>query len=241
MMNYSLLLVDDERGLLDVLELALRKDGFQNIHTASTGIEALNKIKKLSFDLIILDIMLPDIDGLEVCRQMRTQINTPIIFLTAKGTDMDKILGLTIGGDDYITKPFNSLEVIARVKANLRRQEFIANEPKKFEEKRFHLNNNVQVLEESGEIYVDENLIECPAKEFELLIFLCKHPNRIFSVRQLYQKVWGDFYLGDEKTVAIHISRLRKKIEADPKKPSTLVNVRGLGYKLILKNKEQKD
>jgi len=112
-MNYSLLLVDDERGLLDVLELALRKDGFQNIYTATTGIEALNKIKTQTFDLIILDIMLPDIDGLEVCRQMRTQITTPIIFLTAKGTDMDKILGLTIGGDDYITKPFNSLEVIA--------------------------------------------------------------------------------------------------------------------------------
>ncbi|PER22509.1 DNA-binding response regulator [Bacillus sp. AFS054943] len=240
-MNYSLLLVDDEKGLLDVLELALRKDGFQNIHTATTGVKALNKIKEHSFDLIILDIMLPDIDGLEVCRQMRTLINAPIIFLTAKGTDMDKIMGLTIGGDDYITKPFNSLEVIARVKANLRRQEFIANKPKNSEEKRFNLNNNVQVLEESGQILVGKTHIECPAKEFELLIFLCNHPNRIFSVRQLYQQVWGDFYIGDEKTVVIHISRLRKKIEADPKKPSILVNVRGLGYKLILKNEEQQN
>lgn len=238
-MNYSLLLVDDERGLLDVLELSLRKDGFQNIHTATTGIEALNKIKEQSFNLIILDIMLPDIDGLEVCRRMRTQINTPIIFLTARGTDMDKIMGLTIGGDDYITKPFNSLEVIARVKANLRRQEFIANEPKEYEEKIFKLNNNVQVLKESGQIRVGETYIECPAKEFELLIFLCEHPNRIFSVRQLYQKVWGDLYLGDEKTVVIHISRLRKKIEVEPKNPSILINVRGLGYKLIIKEEEK--
>lgn len=237
-MNYSLLLVDDEKGLLDVLELSLRKDGFQNIHTATNGLEALNKIKGQSFDLIILDIMLPDIDGLEVCRQMRTQISTPIIFLTAKGTDMDKIMGLTIGADDYITKPFNSLEVIARVKANLRRQDFIANESKEFEEKIFKLNNNVQVLKDSGQICIGETYIDCPAKEFELLTFLCEHPNRIFSVRQLYQKVWGDFYFGDEKTVVIHISRLRKKIEIDPKKPSILVNVRGLGYKLILKDEE---
>lgn len=179
--------------------------------------------------------MLPDIDGLEVCRQMRLESNALILFLTAKDEDTDKIIGLTVGGDDYITKPFNPLEIVARVKAHLRRQKRASSSLRRETPLTiWKLSENVRVIKESGQIIVNKKEIDCPAKEFELLIFLCEHPNRIFSVRQLYQYVWGELSLGDDKTIAVHISRLRKKIEYDPKNPTILINSRGLGYKLLL-------
>lgn len=228
-------------GLLEVLQITLTKEGFTNIQTASTGIEAIELVKKFSFDLIILDIMLPDMDGLEVCRQMRLHTNALILFLTAKDEDIDKIMGLTVGGDDYITKPFNPLEIVARVKAHLRRQKLSSldsnnNTPSTV----YQLSETVCVVKESGQLLVNNKEIDCPAKEFELLVFLCEHPNKIFSVRQLYQYVWGELSLGDEKTISVHISRLRKKIEYDPKNPSILINYRGLGYKLLLHGKGNK-
>lgn len=186
--------------------------------------------------------MLPDLDGLEVCRQMRIHTNAIILFLTAKDEDFDKIIGLTVGGDDYITKPFNPLEIVARVRAHLRRQKIsIGDSNKNIPETTWYLNENVSVIKESGQLLVNNKEIDCPAKEFELLVFLCENPNKIFSVRQLYQYVWGEMSFGDEKTIAVHISRIRKKIEGDPKNPSILINHRGLGYKLLLpKNGEKK-
>lgn len=183
-------------------------------------------------DVIVLDVMLPDNDGFEVCRQMRLYTDAPILFLTARDTDLDKLMGFGIGGDDYITKPFNPLEVVARMKARMkyRKVSTVAMKPtlRTLDFGYFRLEL------ESGVLFVEDKQVECPAREWLLLVFLCKHPNRIFSVRQLYEAIWSEAYLGDEKTVVIHISRLRKKIEPDPKHPQFLINVRGLGYKMMM-------
>lgn len=189
-------------------------------------------------DVIVLDVMLPDNDGFEICRQMRLYTDAPILFLTARDTDLDKLMGFGIGGDDYITKPFNPLEVVARMKARMkyRKVSTVSMKPtlRTLDFGYFRLEL------ESGVLYVEDKQIECPAREWLLLVFLCKHPNRIFSVRQLYEAIWSEAFLGDEKTVVIHISRLRKKIEPDPKHPHFLINVRGLGYKMMsVKMEEQ--
>ena len=175
--------------------------------------------------------MLPDVDGFELCRQIRKITSVPILFLTARTGDLDKLMGLGIGGDDYITKPFNPLEVAARIRAQLRRQ---------------HLNKSLNESQEeildfgvfavhksAGQLTVNGTEQHCTAKEFELLVFLCEHPNRIYTAQQLYEQVWGSPLQGDEKTVVIHISKLRKKIEKDPSNPAILVHVRGLGYKFV--------
>lgn len=224
----NLLLVDDEQGLLEMLKFVLDKEGFEHIYFAETGKKALDILKETNIDLILLDVMLPDIDGFDLCRKIREQTNVPILFLTARTTDVDKIMGLTIGGDDYITKPFNPLEVVARIKVALRRQELIL--PKANREildfGRFQLYVN------EAKLVVKGNTIKCPLKEFEILKFLCEHPNQVFSISQLYEKIWGETSIGDENTVMVHIRRLRKKIEENPRTPQYLINVRGFGYKL---------
>ena len=230
-MDDKLLLVDDEKGILTMLENLLIQEGYTQISTASSGNEALNLVEVVAFDLIVLDVMLPDMDGFELCQQIRKITSVPILFLTARTGDLDKLMGLGIGGDDYITKPFNPLEVAARIRAQLRRQ---------------HLNKSSNVRQEeildfgvfavhksAGQLTVNGTDQHCTAKEFELLVFLCEHPNRIYTAQQLYEQVWGAPLQGDEKTVVIHISKLRKKIEQDPSNPAILVNIRGLGYKFV--------
>ncbi|KZS43279.1 DNA-binding response regulator [Paenibacillus glucanolyticus] len=233
-MNQPILLIDDEKGILDMLTLVLKKEGFRHIHHALTGAEAVAMAYGKSYDLVVLDVTLPDIDGFEVCRRLRQTMDMPILFLTSRTTDLDKLTGFAMGGDDYITKPFNPLEVAARMKAQLRRQNQKSNAK---QAPRFDYGYFV-VDKEGGQLVVDGCSVECPAREFALLTFFCEHPNRIFSIRQLYEQVWGDEYLGDEKTVAIHISRLRKKIESDASKPQFLLNVRGLGYKIVKPEKK---
>lgn len=234
--HISVLLVDDEQGLCEMLAAVLKKEGFRHIRTAGTGHEALEVVAESDIDVIVLDVMLPDEDGFEVCRKMRKITEAPILFLTARDTDLDKLMGFGIGGDDYVTKPFNPLEVVARIKARVKY--------KMQKEKPEHSRlapidfGYFRVELEAGELIIDGAHIECPAREWELLVFLCNHPNRIFSTRQLYEAVWKEPYLGDEKTVVIHISRLRKKIEPDPSKPKFLVNVRGLGYKMMVPRKD---
>ncbi|KAJ48872.1 DNA-binding response OmpR family regulator [Clostridium tetanomorphum] len=231
-MKEKILLIDDEVGLVEMLELVLKKEGFIDIKKAYSGEEALKILSSFSPDIIILDVMLPDTDGFQLCTKIRDITTVPIIFLTARTTELDKLMGLGIGGDDYITKPFNPLEVVARIKAQLRRiqitkETILSSYPKVYDYKRFKLNVS------TAQLFVEENEIECPAKEFELLTFLCAHPNRIFSTQQLYEQVWGEISLGDLNTVMVHMLRLRKKIEEDASKPQILVNVRGLGYKFV--------
>lgn len=230
-MESRLLLVDDEVGLLDMLNYILIEDGFKHITYAKTASEALDCVHKTDFDLIILDITLPDMDGFELCRHLRELTNVPILFLTARTMDMDKIMGLTIGGDDYITKPFNPLEVVARIKAQLRRQRLSVHI--KSSHKEVYDFGFFQLYKREGKLVVNGEEINCPAKEFELLRFLCENPNQIFSVSYLYERIWGLESMGDENTVMVHIRRLRQKIEKNPNDPKRIINIRGMGYKLV--------
>lgn len=231
-MSYSILIVEDEIGLIKMLKRLLDKEGFQNIYQAVSGTEALQKIKEHKVDLILLDVMLPDINGFDLCQEIREISDVPIIFLTARTTDMDKLTGFSMGGDDYITKPFNPLEVTARIKAILHRQRLTrSEEPQTFRTERFVLHYD------QAKLVVDERVINCPAKEFQLLKFFCKHPNQVFSVDYLYEKVWGDYdIVGKENTVMVHIRRLRQKIEKNPKQPEYIKNIRGIGYMLEQEN-----
>lgn len=230
-MNESrILLVDDEQAILDMIVLVLNKEGFNNIQCAKTGLEAVDKCRSFNPHVIVLDVMLPDMEGFEVCRQCRVMTEVPILFLTARFTDLDKLMGFGIGGDDYITKPFNPLEVVARIKAHLRRVTLPLKDDKIT--KQVYDFGHFQVNEQSAELIVQGKSMICPAREFQLLLFFCQQPNRVFSRNQLYEQVWGETSYGDDNTVMVHIRRLREKIEPDPSQPTYLLTVRGLGYKL---------
>lgn len=226
----KILLVDDEPGIVKMLETLLRKEGYTFIGSAFTGREALEQISRQPYDLIVLDVMLPDTDGFQLCQEIRRHTTAPILFLTARSGDLDKLTGLGIGGDDYITKPFNPLEVAARIRVQFRRQQQYQQAVKPSEMYRF---GSVVMDRKAAQLWVDGTEVPCPAKEFELLLFLADHPNQVFTAGQLYEQVWGYDSMGDEKTVAIHIMRLRKKIERDAKQPSLIVTLRGIGYKLV--------
>jgi DNA-binding response OmpR family regulator len=223
-----ILLVDDELGIIKMLKTILHKEGYTNIDSASTGKETMTKIMKNTYDLIVLDVMLPDIDGFKLCQKIRQHTFVPILFLTARTGDLDKLTGLGIGGDDYITKPFNPLEVVARINVQFRRmKQYRQNSTK---QGIYHF-GTVTVNKKEAKLLVDNREISCPAKEFELLLFLVEHPNQVFTAGQLYENVWGYESMGDEQTVKVHINRLRKKVEPDLKNPSYIINIRGIGYK----------
>ncbi|MDC2864420.1 response regulator transcription factor [Bacillus sp. BP-3] len=233
MESAKILVIDDEVGILKLLKIILKKENFIHIETVSTGKDALQRIKEKVYDIILLDIMLPDISGFELCTEIRKNTNTPIIFISARSTDFDKLTGLGIGGDDYITKPFNPLEVIARIKVILRRQKMYENSQK---QSTLYNYDYFTFNPESATLTVKNYPVECTAKELELLHFFCKNPNRIFTTAQLYEFVWGNDVFGEEKTVTIHISKLRKKLGDDTRKPKIIVNLRGIGYKFIPPN-----
>lgn len=228
--KHKLLLVDDEQGLLEMLNYLLDKEGFKHVHFANDAASALRYAEETTFHLIVLDVMLPDMDGFELCRRLRQVTDAPILFLSARTSDMDKIMGLTIGGDDYMTKPFNPLEVVARIKAQLRRQEMTLEKSEQASD--VYDYGAFQLYKKQGRLVVNGREEGCPAKEFELLAFLCEHPNQVFSNRHLYERIWGQESMGDESTVMVHIRRLRQKIETDPQNPKLIVNIRGMGYKL---------
>ena len=237
--NKKILLVDDEVGLLDMLKIILTKERFTDITTATTAIEALEKIKKENYDLLLLDVNLPDFSGFELCTQIRQFSYVPIIFLTACDGNLDKITGLALGGDDYIVKPFDPLEVVARIKTILRRQtQYVVmtpvqsetpvhNAPTVFDYGTFQVNLSDATLTVNGE------QIQCTATEFELLSFFCQNPNHVFTSTQLYESVWNEIGYKEDKTVSIYISKLRKKLNDDPKSPSIILNLRGIGYKFV--------
>ncbi|MGG4142597.1 response regulator transcription factor [Paenibacillus algorifonticola] len=241
MENAAILLVDDEQALLELLQTVLRKEGYTNIDSVGTGEAAIAACTAKKYDLIVLDVMLPGRSGIEVCPFIRQTTDAPILFLSARTSDFDKLTGFAIGGDDYITKPFNPLEVVARIRVQLRRYFGTSTsinggsvvetergyDSPVFDYGRFTLD------EAAGELTVEGQAVACPALVFQLLLFLCKNPNRIFSKSELYEKVWGDDAFSDDNTVMVHIHRIRERIEADPSNPQYIVNVRGLGYKLV--------
>lgn len=226
MKNISILIADDEKEIADLIKIHLEKEGYDCIKV-SDGQEAIHVIKTQPIDLVILDIMMPKLDGYEVTRQIREQYNMPIIFLSAKTSDFDKVHGLVIGADDYMTKPFTPIELVARVNAQLRRFMKL-NQPK--------VDN--QVLE-FGEIVIspDERTvslygenIELTPKEFDILYLLASHPKKVYSVENIFQKVWGDAYFEGGNTVMVHIRTLRKKLGEDTRKNKLIKTVWGVGY-----------
>lgn len=231
MKHAKILLVDDEISIMQMVEMVLKKEGFINVLKASTGSEALEIVKRESVDYIVLDVMLPDINGFDLCEKIREYTDVHILFLTARVNDFDVLTGFDKGGDDYVTKPFNPLEIVARIKVQLRRNQKTEYKPK-INVKR-HDFGHFLVDEEAGELIVEGNVIPCPAQVFKLLVYLCQNVNRVLSKEQLFNAVWGYDYLVDDNTVMVHIRRIRERIEPDPGKPIYLRTVRGLGYKLV--------
>lgn len=229
----KILVVDDEKPILDIIKFNLTKEGY-DVYTAEDGQEALDKVEEVLPDLIILDLMLPIVDGLEVAREVRKKYEMPIIMVTAKDTELDKVLGLEMGADDYVTKPFSNRELIARVKANLRRQATVVASAQS-EEKEKNSDIVIGNLTIHSEAYVvsknDEN-IELTHREFELLYYLAKHIGQVMTREHLLQTVWGYDYFGDVRTVDVTVRRLREKIEDNPSRPVWLVTRRGVGYYL---------
>jgi two-component system response regulator RegX3 len=222
----KILIVEDEESVLDPLELLLTKEGF-SIETARDGREALEKFAKTNPDLILLDLMLPEISGTEVCRQIRIKSQVPIIMLTAKDTEVDKVVGLELGADDYVVKPYSKAELVARIKAVLRRQgSDSTNEPSG------SISAGPVVIDvERHQVSINDQLISLPLKEFELLEFLVRNSGRVLTRTQLIDRIWGSDYFGDTKTLDVHVKRLRAKIEKDPANPVYIQTIRGLGYK----------
>ena len=227
MENTRLLIVDDEQAIHQMLKIILQKEGFERIDTAETAEEALKLCAANSYNLIFLDVMLPDRSGFDICPLIREMTNATIFFLTARSTDLDKLSGFALGADDYITKPFNPLEAVARVKAHLRRHKVSIVK----ETAGYHY-GDLSVNSSSGEVIVRGVKVSLPAQVYQLLLFFCKHPNQLFSKAQLYENVWGEDFLGEDNTIMVHIRKLREKIEADPSRPQYILTVRGLGYKL---------
>lgn len=227
MKKIRLLIVDDEQAIHQMLKIILQKEGFERIDTAETAEEALQLCAVNDYGLIFLDVMLPDRSGFDICPFIREKTNATIFFLTARSTDLDKLSGFALGADDYITKPFNPLEVVARVKAHLRR--YTANTVK---ESTTYQYGDLFVNSSSGEVMVRGVKVSMPAQVYQLLLYFCKHPNQLFSKAQLYENVWGENFLGEDNTIMVHIRKLREKIEVDPSQPQYIVTVRGLGYKL---------
>ena len=232
MMAKKILVVDDEKPISDIVKFNLDKEGY-DVVTAYDGEEALKKVEAESPDLILLDLMLPKIDGLEVARQIRKEDDTPIIMLTAKDSEIDKVLGLELGADDYVTKPFSNRELVARVKANLRRtassnaasnEEDEAN--KELEVGDLTIHPDAYTVSKRGEN------IELTHREFELLHYLARHLGQVMTREHLLQTVWGYDYFGDVRTVDVTVRRLREKIEDNPSHPEWLVTRRGVGYYL---------
>lgn len=228
-MQYKILIVDDDENICELLNLYLKKDGFDTV-IANDGKQAVEYAEKYSPDLILLDIMLPELDGWQVCREIRKKSEVPIIMLTAKGETFDKILGLELGADDYVTKPFDTKEVVARIKAVLRRSAENDKQNKTQEVKFDKLIINLT----NYELVVDGKRIDTPPKELELIFHLANNPNRVYTRDQLLDEVWGFDYYGDSRTVDVHVKRLREKLENISDEWS-LKTVWGVGYKFEVK------
>ena len=222
----TVLVADDERNIVQLVSLYLRNEGF-GVESASTGREAIERAGRVKPDLIILDLMMPDIDGWETCRQLRKTSNVPIIMLTARTEDVDKIVGLEIGADDYVTKPFNPRELVARVKAVLCRSK---SEPLSGE--RIAL-ANLQIDIDKREVRVDDRVVELRAKEFDLLVAFAQHPEIVLDRERLISTVWGYDFLGDSRTIDVHVTWLREKLSKSDAKIKT---VWGIGYKMIVES-----
>lgn len=227
----KILVVEDEKSFSEPLSFLLGKEGYK-VEVAESGTDAVAKFNKSGADLILLDLMLPGMSGTDVCKEIRSHSMVPIIMLTAKDDEVDTVIGLELGADDYVTKPYSSRELLARIKAVLRRKGD------------FQLEEGESATVQVGEIKLDSDRhivsfkgenVPLPLKEFELLEFLMRNPGRVLTRIQIIDRIWGNDYVGDTKTLDVHIKRLRSKLEADPANPELIQTVRGLGYKMEIK------
>ena len=224
----TILLVDDDPGVLDVVAFMFRREGF-DVDEERDGTSALEKARSQAYDIVILDIMLPELSGTDVCRALRAESDVPILMLTARDAEVDRVLGLELGADDYVTKPFSTAELLSRVRAILRRREL-------------DRANGAPAVRDLGglhidlgrhEVRVDGDRVHLTLSEFKVLALLAEQPDSVVSRRELMQHLWASEHVGDEHACEVHISNLRRKIERDPSRPERLVTVRGLGYKLV--------
>lgn len=226
----NILIVDDEKEIADLVELYLKNDGY-NVYKFYNGRDALECVKTQKLDMAILDVMLPDVDGFKICQEIRKEHFFPVIMLTAKVEDMDKIMGLTIGADDYITKPFNPLELIARVKTQLRRYKRYNNievhaSNEEYEVRGLYINKNTH------KVYLYEKELALTPIEFSILFYLCENMGNVVSSEELFENVWGEKYLDNNNTVMAHIGRLREKLKEPHKNPKFIKTVWGVGYRV---------
>lgn len=227
----NILIIEDEEPIADLISYSLKKEGFIT-NIAYDGTRGLKKLKEERIDLIILDLMLPDISGFDVCRKATKEYNIPIVMLTAKSDLMDKICGLELGADDYLTKPFDIRELVTRVKTIFRRIELVSKSIENNEDRIIKVSTNIEIYIEEHKVCKDKEFVELTPKEYSLLLLMAQNKNRVFSRTELLDKVWGFDYLGDSRTVDIHVQRLRKKLDGD-KGISIIETVFGVGYKLL--------
>ncbi|SCW81685.1 DNA-binding response regulator, OmpR family, contains REC and winged-helix (wHTH) domain [Paenibacillus tianmuensis] len=228
MQKYNVLVADDEPEIRDAIEIYLKNENM-NVFKASHGLEALDILEKEDIHLIILDVMMPGLDGIQTTFKIRESRNIPILMLSAKSEDTDKILGLTVGADDYLCKPFNPLELTARVKSQLRRYTHLG--PYKATEDEIEVRGLV-LNKRSKTVFVDQEEVRLTATEYRILELLIEHRGRVFSIEEIYEKVWKEPYFNGENTVAVHVRRIREKIEINPREPKYLKVVWGIGYKI---------
>jgi len=226
-MPKKVLIIDDEKNIVDIINFNLKKEGYK-VLTAADGEEGVAVVFAENPDLILLDIMMPKMDGYEVCKKVREKKGTPIIMLTARAEEVDKVLGLEMGADDYVTKPFGIRELMARVKANLRRTEVAVSET--YTDTNKEVYGGITIFLDRYEVVKDGTIIDLTFREFELFKFMAQQKTQVFSREVLLEKVWGYEYFGDLRTVDVTIRRLREKIEDDPSKPTYILTKRGVGY-----------
>ena len=223
-----ILLVDDDPGVLDVVAFMLRREGF-DVDEERDGTAALERARSNGYDIVILDVMLPGMSGTDVCRALRSESDVPILMLTARDAEIDRVLGLELGADDYVTKPFSTAELLSRVRAILRRRDL----DRATGSATVRRLGGLQIDLGRHEVSVDGDRVHLTLSEFKVLSLLAEQPERVVSRRELMQHLWASEHVGDEHACEVHISNLRRKIEKDPTQPERLVTVRGLGYKLI--------
>ncbi|HBV87338.1 MAG TPA: DNA-binding response regulator [Desulfosporosinus sp.] len=224
----NVLVAEDEKDIRNLLKLQLEQEGY-SVFTAKDGLEAMEEMQNKAIDLAVLDVMMPRLDGFNLLRKIRQTSNIPVIFLTARGDEMDKILGLGIGADDYLVKPFSMAELLARVNAQLRRNLEYSNQKPPTGNKIEYA--GLCLYKDACCVYKDAALIELNAKEYLLLKYFMENPERVFTKKQLYRAVWDEDVFFDDNTIMVHISHIRNKIEADPKNPRYIKTIRGIGYK----------
>lgn len=228
-MQQNILVCDDDKEIVEAIEIYLEQEGFK-VFKAYDGVEALEVLKKNEIHLLIIDIMMPKLDGIRATLKIREQSSIPIIILSAKSEDSDKILGLNVGADDYVTKPFNPLELVARVKSNLRRYTQLGNAVE--EDNQVFTVGGLSINDDLKEVRVDGELIKLTPIEYNILLLLVKNQGKVFSIDQIYESIWNEDAIGADNTVAVHIRHIREKIEINPKEPRYLKVVWGVGYKV---------